>query len=99
MIDEWYHWGKNTWVLLRRNQQSFNKIKQSYDWISEESTIFKLFIIFEAFFLEMNLRGQIIRVKQREYVLKDKLGEGGFSMIYETNQPDIICKVQVLLNP
>jgi len=26
------------------------------------------------------------------------LGEGGFSMIYETNIPEIICKVQVLAN-
>lgn len=47
----------------------------------------------------MRLKGQTIKIKQKEYVLKDKLGEGGFSMIYETNHPEIICKVQVLINP
>lgn len=47
----------------------------------------------------MRLKGQTVRIKQKEYVLKDKLGEGGFSMIYETNHPEVICKVQVLINP
>jgi len=46
----------------------------------------------------MRLKGQTVRVGKKEYVLKDMLGEGGFSMIYETNVPDIICKVQVLAN-
>ncbi len=30
----------------------------------------------------MKLKGQTIKVKQKEYVLKEQLGEGGFSMIY-----------------
>lgn len=46
----------------------------------------------------MKLKGQTVRTGKKEYVLKDLLGEGGFSMIYETNVPDIICKVQVLAN-
>lgn len=47
----------------------------------------------------MKLKGTTVRTREREYVLKDQLGEGGFSMIYETNAADIICKVQVLINP
>ena len=39
-----------------------------------------------------------MRVGKREYVLRDQLGEGGFSMIYETSNPEVICKVQVLAN-
>ena len=46
----------------------------------------------------MKLKGQVIRINKKEYTLRDQLGEGGFSMIYETNYPDIICKVQVLAN-
>ena len=46
----------------------------------------------------MKLRGSTIKVGKRQYVLKDQLGEGGFSTIYETNYPEVICKVQVLMN-
>lgn len=46
----------------------------------------------------MRLKGQTVKVNKKEYVLKEMLAEGGFSMIYETNYPDIICKVQVLAN-
>jgi hypothetical protein len=46
----------------------------------------------------MKLKGQTIKTGKREYVLKEQLGEGGFSTIYETNQPEVICKVQVLMN-
>jgi hypothetical protein len=30
----------------------------------------------------MKLRGQVIRVGKREYVVKDQLGEGGFAVIF-----------------
>jgi hypothetical protein len=46
----------------------------------------------------MKLKGQTVKVNKKEYVLREMLGEGGFSMIYETNFEDIICKVQVLAN-
>jgi len=44
----------------------------------------------------MRLKGIMVRAGKREYVLRDQLGEGGFSMIYETSSPEVICKVQVL---
>lgn len=46
----------------------------------------------------MKLKGYSLKIGKREYALKDQLTEGGFSMIYETNDPEIICKVQVLSN-
>ena len=46
----------------------------------------------------MKLKGQSVRVGKRDYVLKEQLNEGGFSTIYDTNHPEIICKAQVLIN-
>lgn len=44
----------------------------------------------------MKFKGYILKMGKEEYCLKDQLGEGGFSLIYTTNNPNIICKIQVI---
>lgn len=46
----------------------------------------------------MKFKGHVLKAGGRDYVLKDQLSEGGFSVIYSTNAPDAVCKVQVLSN-
>lgn len=44
----------------------------------------------------MKFKGHVLKINREEYTLKDQLTEGGFSMIYSTNKPEVICKVQVI---
>ena len=44
----------------------------------------------------MKFKGYILKIGKEEYTLRDQLGEGGFSLIYTTNNPQVICKIQVI---
>ena len=35
----------------------------------------------------------------REYTIKGVLGEGGFSFVYNTDHPEVICKLQIISLP
>lgn len=44
----------------------------------------------------MKFKGYILKMDREEFTLKEQLGEGGFSLIYTTNNPNVICKIQVI---
>ena len=44
----------------------------------------------------MKFKGYILKMGKEEYTLKEQLGEGGFSLIYTTHNPQTICKIQVI---
>lgn len=44
------------------------------------------------------LKGLKVQGKLGSYTLKNVIGEGGFAVIYTTDNSDIICKAQNLSN-
>lgn len=44
----------------------------------------------------MKFKGHVLKINKEDFTLKEQLTQGGFSMIYSTNKPDVICKVQVI---
>jgi hypothetical protein len=44
----------------------------------------------------MKFKGHTLKANQTDYVLRDQLSEGGFSLIYTTNRHEVICKVQTI---
>lgn len=53
-------------------------------------------LLFNIILIIMKFKGHVLKINREEYTLKDQLTEGGFSMIYSTNKPEVICKVQVI---
>lgn len=44
----------------------------------------------------MKFKGHVLKASKEEYTLREQLSEGGFSTIYTTSRPEVICKVQVI---